>query len=148
VEEPAATLGRYTYQALTTGQAVLPGRTVHMAVWFRLLRSLLDEVSLAPSTLNTHGRTTLERIWQATGRPERGGLAVWRPYEHLDWDLQQAMLHAAATALHLAADGQMTARGRLGSALQPPVHQHVYDGDAPTRWPPPGRRRWPNWRSS
>jgi hypothetical protein len=148
VEEPAATLGRYTYQALTTGQAVLPGRTVRMAVWFRLLRSLLDEVSLAPSTLNTHGRTTLERIWQATGRPERGGLAVWRPYEHLDWDLQQAMLHAAATALHLAADGQMTARGRLGSALQPPVHQHVYDGDAPTRWPPPGRRRWPNWRSS
>jgi hypothetical protein len=72
VEEPVATLDRYTYQALTTGQVVLPGRTVHVAVWFRLLRSLLDEVSLALSTLNTHGRTTLERIWQATGRPNAG----------------------------------------------------------------------------
>ncbi len=45
--------------------------------------------------------------------------------------MQEAMLHAAATALHLAADGKITARGRLGSAPQPPVHQHVYDGDRP-----------------
>jgi hypothetical protein len=34
------------------------------------------------------------------------------------------MLHAAATALHLAAEGRITARGRLASAIQPPLH-HV-----------------------
>lgn len=45
--EPLATLDRYTAQALTTGQVTLPGRTVHAGAWFRLLRSLLDEVSLA-----------------------------------------------------------------------------------------------------
>jgi hypothetical protein len=49
---------------------------VHVSVWFRLLRSLLDEVSLALTTRSASARTTLQRIWQATGRPERGGLNV------------------------------------------------------------------------
>jgi hypothetical protein len=69
------------------------------------------------------------RVWAATGLPERGGLSVWRVYEHLDWDTQEALLHAAATALQLAADGRITACGRLASAIQPPPGQHVYDGD-------------------
>lgn len=43
---------------LTTGEVSLPDRTVHAGVWFRLLRSLLDEVSLALTTRSTHGRTT------------------------------------------------------------------------------------------
>jgi hypothetical protein len=33
-------------------------------------------------------------------------------WPHLDWNTQEAMLHAAATALHLAAEGRITARGR------------------------------------
>jgi hypothetical protein len=105
----------------------------------RLLRSLLDEVSLALSTLSKRGRTVLERIWRATGRPERGGLTVWRPYEQMDWAMQEAMLHAAATALHLAAGGQITARSRLASAVALRPHQPVYDGDDPAaaRWPSP-----------
>ena len=70
--EPLATLDRYTYEALITGRVTLPGRSVHAGVWFRLLRSLLDEVSLAPTTCNTHARATLERVWQAVGRPGRG----------------------------------------------------------------------------
>lgn len=133
VDEPLATLDRYTYQALNAGRVELPARSVHGAVWSRLLRSLLDEVSLAGSTLSTPGRTTLARIWQATSRPERGGLTVWRPYEHLPRHTQEAMLHAAATALQLAADRQIPARGRLGSALQSPADQRVYGGDNPRR---------------
>jgi hypothetical protein len=103
---------------------------VHAGVWFRLLRSLLDEVSLAATTISVHARTTLERIWEATGRRPRAGLNVWQPYENLKPEMQQAMLHAAATAIQLAADGHITARGVLGSALHPP-RQHVYDGDPP-----------------
>jgi hypothetical protein len=129
VDEPLATLDRYTCEGLTTGRVTLPGRSIHAGVWFRLLRSLLDEVSLALTTRSSSARTTLERIWQATGRPERGGLNVWQPYEQMDWPMQQAMLHAAATALQLAADRRITARGTLGSALQLPVGQHIYDGD-------------------
>jgi hypothetical protein len=136
VDEPLATLDRYTCEGLITGRVTLPGRTVHVGVWFRLLRSLLDEVSLALTTRSASARTTLERIWQATGRPERGGLNVWRPYEQMDWPMQEAMLHAAATALQLAADGQITGRGTLASALNPAPHRHVYDGDQPS--PPTG----------
>ena len=52
IPEPLATLENYTHQALTAGRVTLPGRTVHAGVWFRLLRSLLDELSLAVSTVN------------------------------------------------------------------------------------------------
>jgi hypothetical protein len=132
VAEPLATMDRYTYQALTAGRVRLPGRSVHAGVWFRLLRSLLDEVSLALTTRSKHGRTTLERIWQATGHPYRAGLNVWQPYENLPWATQEVLLQAAATALHLAADGQITARGVHRGALHSAVHQHVYDGDRPS----------------
>ncbi|WP_143832057.1 TniQ family protein [Nocardiopsis sp. CNR-923] len=137
-EGPLATVDRYTYEALTTGRVALPGRSVHAGVWFRLLRGLLDEVSLALTTRSAHGRATLERIWQATGRAERAGLNTWRPYEHLKPEIQEAMLHAAGTALHLAADGVIVPRGRLASALRPPPHRHVYDGDQPS----PHRNAW------
>jgi TniQ len=136
--EPLATLDRYTHEALITGQVTLPGRSVHAGVWFRLLRSLLDEVSLAFTTRSAHGRATLERVWQETGRPGPGGLAVWQPYEQMHWPTQEAMLHGAATALQLAVGGQITARGTLGSAVQPSPHRHVYDGDQPS----PHRSAW------
>lgn len=135
VDQPLATLDRYTYTALTTGRVALPGRSVHAGVWFRLLRSLLDEVSLALTTRRAHARTTLEQVWQATDRPERAGLKLWQPYEHLNWDTQEVMLRAAATALRLATEGLITARGRLASAIQPPVRQYVYDGDRPSPAP-------------
>lgn len=139
VEEPLATLDRYTYEATTVGRVSLPGRQVHAGVWFRLFRSVLDEVSLALTTRRAAARSTLERIWEATGRPLRGGLAVWRPYEQMNWDMQKVMLHAAATAIQLAADGQITPRGTFGSALQPGPHLHVYDGDRPS---PPYKSAW------
>jgi hypothetical protein len=83
LEEPLATVDRYTYEGLTTGRVTLPGRNVHAGVWFRLLRCLLDEVSLSLSGRTSHGRATLEQVWQAAGLEERAGLTTWRPYEHL-----------------------------------------------------------------
>lgn len=137
LEEPRAALDRYTYQALTTGRVALPGRTVHAGVWFRLLRCLLDEVSLAVSTQNAHGKAVLQQIWQDAGHPERAGLNIWRPYEQMGEDIREAMLDAAATALQLAVDGTITARGRLGSALQS-LHHPVYHSDKPS----PYRNAW------
>ncbi|MDA5284450.1 hypothetical protein [Streptomyces sp. Isolate_45] len=137
LEESRAALDHYTHQGLATGRVRLPGRTVHVGVWFRLLRSLLDEVSLAASTQNTHGKTVLQQIWQATGHPERAGLNVWRPCEQMREDHREAMWDAVATALRLAADGTIVALGRLGSAIQPP-RPSVYDGDRPS----PYRNAW------
>jgi hypothetical protein len=49
------------------------------------------------------------------------------------------VLHAAAVALQSAADGRITARGVLGSAVQPAPSRWAYAGDplAPhsTTWP-------------
>ena len=100
----AAAMDRLTCQGLTTGLVTLPRRAVHAGVWFRLLRTLLDELSMPLSRIGAQSGRTLDRIWRATGRPARAGLKVWRPFERLDWPRQEAMLEAAATALHLAED--------------------------------------------
>ncbi len=126
---PVVAMDRLTFEGLTAGTVTLPGRPVHVGVWFRLLRTLLDEVSMAASRVSARSAATLARVWEATGRPPRGGLAVWRPYERLDFPFQQAMLEAAATALHLAAAGEITVRGTLGRCLAPEPHRDVYEGD-------------------
>jgi len=129
VPGPVAAMDRLTFEGLTTGMVTLPGRPVHVGVWFRLLRTLLDEVSIAASRVSGRSAATLARVWEATGRPPRGGLTTWRPYERLDFPLQQAMLEAAAIALHLAAIGAITARGTLGRCLAPEPRRDVYEGD-------------------
>ncbi len=88
VPEPPATLKRYSHTTLTTGCVDLPGRQVHAAVRFRLLRSLLDEVSLALSSRRTEARAALRKAWGATGLPERGGSNMWQVYKHLKPELQ------------------------------------------------------------
>jgi len=138
VDPLVAELDRRTHEGVTTGAVTLPGRVVHVAVWFRLLRTLLDEVSMSLSRVGVRSRATLEHVWRATGRPVRAGLTVWRPYEQLDWPLQEAMLHAAAAALRLAADRRITPQGTLGPALAEPPHERVYDGDDPRRRPMTG----------
>ncbi|WNF25327.1 hypothetical protein RI138_00105 [Streptomyces sp. C11-1] len=53
------------------------------------------------------------------------------------------MRDAAATALQLATEGLISARGRLGSALQP-LLPHVYDGDEPS----PYRNAWQDFMTA
>jgi len=134
----AAALDQCTFQGLTTGRVSLPGGSVHAGVWFRLLRTLLDEVSTAPSAVSAPSRATLELIWRRLGMPVRCGLAVWRPYERLSWPLQQVMGAAAATAVRLAGTGEITARGTLGRYLASEPHRDVYEGD---------RRTW-DWKQA
>jgi hypothetical protein len=69
VSEHVAALDQRTHEGLTTGKVTLPGRPVHVGVWFRLLRTLLDELTVAPSSLGQRARAAVEHIWSATGRP-------------------------------------------------------------------------------
>ena len=133
VSAQLAALDRRTYEGLTTGGVSLPRRRVHVGVWFRLLRSLLDELTIALSRLGRHSAATLRHIWQATDRPVRAGLNVWRPYEQLDPPRQETICEAAAVALHLAETGTITARGTLSSLLTPETHRSVGNGDPPIR---------------
>jgi hypothetical protein len=131
IEEPQATMDNYTHQALTTGRVELPGRPVHAGVWFRLLRCLLDELSLAPSTLGRHSARILEQVWAETGCPARGRIKVWRPYENLPWETQEKLLSAAGVALRLAAERRIDPRGTLAGLLAEPRPIPVHDGDDP-----------------
>jgi hypothetical protein len=121
----------YTQEALSTGVVRLPHRPVHAGVWFRLLRTLLDEVSSTTTKLSGPVLADLRLIWQEAGHPFRGGASPWKPYEILDWPRQQVMLHAAAVALRLVLDGRIHARGTLGHLLAVPSHQPVPVGDLP-----------------
>ena len=47
---PAVTaMDTYTWQALTTGRVTLPGETIPARVWFRLLRTIIDEITDLPA---------------------------------------------------------------------------------------------------
>ncbi|WP_077490688.1 TniQ family protein [Sinomonas mesophila] len=63
---PAAVVAmdRLTHAALSTGAVALPRRTVHAGVWFRLLRTLIDEISIPLSKLPARSR----RAVAASGR--------------------------------------------------------------------------------
>lgn len=81
-------------------------------------------------------------IWETVGQPVRAGMGIWKPYEHMDWPTQETMLHAAAVALQLAADGRITACGVLGAAIQPttPFGCTTMTGprhSVPLGWTPP-----------
>ena len=77
----------------------LPRRRIHAGLWFRLLRTLLDE-------LNTRFRRAaptgyLRQIWECCGHPLRAGQSLWRPYETLNPAVRLQMLEAAAAAISL-----------------------------------------------
>jgi hypothetical protein len=117
--EHVLALDRLTHKGLATGTVTLPRRTVHVGVWLRLLRTLLDEVSISTSRVRQHSIAALDLIWNTAGLPPRAGLNVWRPYERLDSERQEAMLEAAACALNLIQTGEIFARGTLGPLLTP-----------------------------
>ena len=123
-------LDRRTHEALTTGMVELPRRAVHGGVWFRLLRTLLDELNTPASHARSQAKA-LEQIWRITDRPARGvvGLTKWRPYENLPWPLQQATLEAAAVAIHLIETGAIAAKGTLGPLFLVEPDQPIQDGD-------------------
>jgi len=134
--EHVVAMDRRTHEGLTTGMVTLPRRSAHVGVWLRLLRTLLDELGTPASHLPSPARTALRRIWQATGRSRPAAPRPWRPYEALGWSRQQAMLEAAAAALHLVEAGDVAARGTLGPLLLIEPYQPVPDGSPPPPPPP------------
>lgn len=128
---PVLVMDARTHEGLRTGTVSLPRRPVHVGVWFRLLRALIDELSTPVSALRTRSHRNVQRIWQATGHPVRAGMGPWRPYEVLLWSREQMLLEAAATALHLIETGGVTAHGTLAHLLTAEPHRPVPDGTPP-----------------
>lgn len=77
-----------TDEGLRTGTVHLPRRPVHVGVWLRLLRTLLDEVATGSTRMTPSKANELQRIWREAGHLFRDGLGQWKPYETLGWPRQ------------------------------------------------------------
>ena len=114
-----------TWQALMTGKVDLPQRSIHAGVWFRLLRSLLNELSLPLSCYPAHV-DRIKHIWNTCGYPVRAGLNIWKPYEYLSVTMQMMMLEAAATAIYMIEVGSINSFGEHAKLFQP---EHIDNDD-------------------
>lgn len=99
-----------TWCAMTTGSVDLPRRQVHAGIWFRLIRTIIDELGATISECRTAGRMIL-RIWKETGYPHRAGPLRWHPHEDYPLDVQLRTLQATATAIQLLESKALTGKG-------------------------------------
>ncbi|MCK9918085.1 MULTISPECIES: TniQ family protein [Microbacterium] len=116
--------------ALRVGIVRLPRRDVHAGIWFRMLRTIIDELSTSATHARTHAHT-LREVWASIEQPIRGGLSVWRSFELLDWSMQQRLLEAAAAAIAMIEDGTIRAPGTDGALFLPAPHRPADDGRTP-----------------
>ncbi len=111
-------MDRRTWQALTTGYVELPRRRVHTGVWFRLLRTLLDELNTPLSQCGVYAKS-IRFVWKQCGHQVRAGQYNWRPYETLDLGVQLQMLEAAATAIDLIESMVLSPHGEQAELFLP-----------------------------
>lgn len=115
---PAVTaMDTITWQAITTGHTTLPGGNVPARTWFRLLRTLIDEISAAPPEYGNAPTVTQQA--RGSGRPAPTEQHDRRPYEDQPPDAQDQILKAAATAIAALQAGTTTGRGDTAPLLQP-----------------------------
>ncbi|MDJ0016553.1 TniQ family protein [Rhodococcus erythropolis] len=123
-------LDRRTTAALAEGSATLPRARVHAGLWFRMLRTLIDEICIPLSKAGTYAHD-LRLIWECAGdRPPR---ALTRPFEYLNRVDQSRILAGAAAAITLIEEGAITAAGTHGDLFSPCPADPVFAG---TPFPP------------
>jgi hypothetical protein len=96
-----------TEQAFTKGHVELPRGKIHAGLWFRLLRTLIEELN-TPLNCGTQSR---RMIWKITGHPLRAGQHHWYPFEILDLPTQLQFLEAAAMAINMLETGAIEGLG-------------------------------------
>jgi hypothetical protein len=121
-----------TWDALTSGGVDLPRRRVHAAIWFRLLRTLLDELNRPLRSMGS-ARGFLAAIWDRAGGELRAGQGHWRPFEVLSEPVQRTFLQAAATAMAMIEADEIQPCGILAGLFRPQV---IAAGDLPSQSPP------------
>lgn len=112
-------MDRRTHDALRTGVVTLPRRQVTAAVWFRLLRTVLDELATFPTHAGRH-KGMLHEIWDRIGEPPRAGQMTWCTYEALRRPRQEKFLEAAAAGIAMIESGDITPAGAHGQLFLPP----------------------------
>jgi len=112
------TLDRLTVQAVEKGSVSLPLREVHGGVWLRLLRALIDELSL-PAYLVRRYRPNIVEVWKRLGRKVRQGLPQRRVvFELMTPERQIVVMRAAATAVQLMCERRLKKSGAQAFLFQ------------------------------
>lgn len=127
VNETIAKMDRRTWQAFITGFVDLPRRRIHAAIWFRLLRTLLEELNTPISRCGSHAKSIRE-IWERSGHPLRAGQSQWRPYELLKPATQLQMLEAAAIAIDMIELNLLNPRGEQAALFLPEPQSELSNG--------------------
>jgi hypothetical protein len=107
-----------TWDALTTGGVDLPRRRVHAGVWFRVLRTLLDELN-RPLRYVLPKRGLLVAVWDRAGGGLRAGQGRWKPFEVLAAPVQGTFLRAAATAMAMIEAHEIRPLGAQAELFRP-----------------------------
>ena len=125
--EAITAMDRHTWQAMTMGYVELPRRRIHAGLWFRMLRTLLDELNTPLSACGPYAGY-IRHVWEGCGYPLRAGQRLWRPYEILDPAVRLQMLEAAATAIHLIESRVISPPGEQATLFWPEPHTGFTNG--------------------
>jgi hypothetical protein len=118
-----------TWDALTSGAVDLPQRRVHAAVWFRVLRALLDELN-RPLKFVQPNRGVLVAVWDRAGAGLRAGQGRWKPFEVLAEPVQRTFLRAAAAAMTMIEADEIRPLGAQADLFRP---EAIAARDLPSR---------------
>jgi hypothetical protein len=102
-------MDRRTWQALTTGFVELPHRRIHAGLWFRLLRTLLDELN-TPLSHCGGSAGSIRQVWELRPSAARRAESV-ATLRGAGPAVQMQMLEAAATAIALIESRALLPRG-------------------------------------
>lgn len=132
-----------TWQALTTGHVDLPRRRIHAGIWFRLLRTVIDDLGATMADCAVAEQRLIREVWQRAGHPVRAGQYAWRPYEALTAERRERTLEAAAAAMHAMESRTLVSRTE-GAGLFLPEPDVVIDSgySRPTPATPAVADRW------
>ena len=117
-------MDRRTEQAFIYGKVELPRRKVHAGLWFRLLRTIIDELNTPLCYCGTQARM-IRKIWERCDRSVRAGQIQWHPFEIFDVPLQLQFLEAAATAIYMIENQEIKAQGTLAYLFLPEPERAV-----------------------
>ena len=115
----------FTRQAIEEGMVSLPHTHVSDGIWLRVLRTLLDELSLPAAPLKQY-RPTLSKIWGTLGLGIRQGMrSATIPFERLDSERQFLLMRVAGVAVELLMKGEFKRVGKdaLLFVVEPGDHE-------------------------
>jgi hypothetical protein len=116
-----------TWQGLATGSVDLLRLPISAGTWFRLIRTIIDELG-ATLTECGNARSTMMKAWVEAGHRFRMGPLSWHTHEDHQPSSQILALEATATAIRLLETNALVGRGPDAAFFQSDRRMPNYGG--------------------